>query len=295
MKSSKNMTIAFLLNFSFAILEFIFGFMFNSSAVLADAVHDTGDAMAIGLSTLFEKISNKKEDKKYTLGYKRYSLLGALLTSVILLVGSTLVIIENVSKVFAPEKVNYDGMLVLGIFAIIVNLAASKVVGHGHGHSHNESTLSLHFLEDILGWVAVILVSIVLRFTDWYFLDPLLSLLIAGFILSKALPKFWENIKIFLDHIPSDIDLSQLYQEILAVENVQAITQLNVWTTDGLEKFAMIHICLENPELLAETQTTLHQELQAYGITKITIQTDSSLEEHEEWCLGGESDLKPHT
>jgi len=289
------MTIAFLLNFSFAILEFIFGFMFNSSAVLADAVHDTGDAMAIGLSTLFEKISNKKEDKKYTLGYKRYSLLGALLTSVILLVGSTLVIIENVSKVFAPEKVNYDGMLVLGIFAIIVNLAASKVVGHGHGHSHNESTLSLHFLEDILGWVAVILVSIVLRFTDWYFLDPLLSLLIAGFILSKALPKFWENIKIFLDHIPSDIDLSQLYQEILAVENVQAITQLNVWTTDGLEKFAMIHICLENPELLAETQTTLRQELQAYGITKITIQTDSSLEEHEEWCLGGESDLKPHT
>ena len=295
MKSSKNMTIAFLLNFSFATLEFIFGFMFNSSAVLADAVHDTGDAMAIGLSTLFEKISNKKEDKKYTLGYKRYSLLGALLTSVILLVGSTLVIIENVPKVFEPEKVNYDGMLVLGIFAIIVNLAASKVVGHGHGHSHNESILSLHFLEDILGWVAVILVSIVLRFTDWYFLDPLLSLLIAGFILSKALPKFWENIKIFLDHIPSDIDLSQLYQEILAVENVQAITQLNVWTTDGLEKFAMIHICLENPDLLAETQTTLRQELQAYGITKITIQTDSSLEEHEEWCIGGEGDLKLHT
>ena len=285
MKSSKNMTIAFLLNFSFAILEFIFGFMFNSSAVLADAVHDTGDAMAIGLSTLFEKISNKKEDKKYTLGYKRYSLLGALLTSVILLVGSTLVIIENVPKVFEPEKVNYDGMLVLGIFAIIVNLAASKVVGHGHGHSHNESILSLHFLEDILGWVAVILVSIVLRFTDWYFLDPLLSLLIAGFILSKALPKFWENIKIFLDHIPSDIDLSQLYQEILAVENVQTITQLNVWTTDGLEKFAMIHICLENPDLLAETQATLRQELQVYGITKITIQTDSSLEEHDKHCV----------
>lgn len=285
MQSSKNMTIAFLLNFSFAILEFIFGFMFNSSAVLADAVHDTGDAMAIGLSTLFEKISNKKEDKKYTLGYKRYSLLGALLTSVILLVGSTLVIIENVPKVFEPEKVNYDGMLVLGIFAIIVNLAASKVVGHGHGHSHNESILSLHFLEDILGWVAVILVSIVLRFTDWYFLDPLLSLLIAGFILSKALPKFWENIKIFLDHIPSDIDLSQLYQEILAVENVQAITQLNVWTTDGLEKFAMIHICLKNPDLLAETQATLRQELQVYGITKITIQTDSSLEEHDKHCV----------
>ena len=280
------MTIAFLLNFSFAIIEFIFGLLFHSSAVLADAVHDTGDALAIGLSTLFEKISTKKEDREYTLGYKRYSLLGALLTSVILLVGSTLVIVENVPKLFAPEKVNYDGMLVLGIVAIAVNTAASRVVSHGH--SHNESILSLHFLEDILGWLAVILVSLILRFTDWYFLDPLLSLVIAGFILSKALPKFWENIQIFLDHVPSDVDLSQLYQEIAALENVRAITQLNVWTTDGLEKFAMLHICLKNPNLLAETQAVLRQRLLVYGIAKVTIQTDESLQEHQEYCIGKE-------
>lgn len=286
MKSSRNMTIAFLLNFSFAIIEFIFGLLFHSSAVLADAIHDTGDALAIGLSTLFEKISTRKEDRNYTLGYKRYSLLGALLTSVILLIGSTLVIVENVPKLFAPEKVNYDGMLVLGIVAIAVNTAASRVVSHGH--SHNESILSLHFLEDILGWLAVVGVSIILRFTDWYFLDPLLSLVIAGFILSKALPKFWENIQIFLDHVPSDVDLSQLYQEIAVLENVRAITQLNVWTTDGLEKYAMLHICLENPNLLAETQAVLRQRLLAYGIAKVTIQTDESLQEHQEYCIGKE-------
>lgn len=286
MKSSRNMTIAFLLNLSFAIIEFIFGLLFHSSAVLADAIHDTGDALAIGLSTLFEKISTRKEDRNYTLGYKRYSLLGALLTSVILLVGSTLVIVENIPKLFAPEKVNYDGMLVLGIVAIVVNTAASRVVSHGH--SHNESILSLHFLEDILGWLAVVGVSIILRFTDWYFLDPLLSLVIAGFILSKALPKFWENIQIFLDHVPSDVDLSQLYQEIAVLENVRAITQLNVWTTDGLEKYAMLHICLENPKLLAETQIVLRQKLLAYGIAKVTIQTDESLQEHQEYCIGKE-------
>lgn len=286
MKSSRNMTIAFLLNFSFAIIEFIFGLLFHSSAVLADAIHDTGDALAIGLSTLFEKISTKKEDHNYTLGYKRYSLLGALLTSVILLVGSTLVIVENIPKLFAPEKVNYDGMLILGIVAIAVNTAASRVVSHGH--SHNESILSLHFLEDILGWLAVVGMSIILRFTDWYFLDPLLSLVIAGFILSKALPKFWENIQIFLDHVPSDVDLSQLYQEIAVLENVRAITQLNVWTTDGLEKYAMLHICLENPNLLAETQIVLRQKLLAYGISKVTIQTDESLQEHQEYCIGKE-------
>ena len=286
MKSSRNMTIAFLLNFSFAIIEFIFGLLFNSSAILADAIHDTGDALAIGLSTLFEKISTKKEDRNFTLGYKRYSRMGALLFSVFLLVGSTLVIVENIPKLLAPEKVNYDGMLILGIVAIAVNTAASRVVSHGH--SHNESILSLHFLEDILGWVAVIVVSLILRFTDWYFLDPLLSLVIAGFILSKALPKFWENIQIFLDHVPSDVDLSQLYQEIAVLENVRAITQLNVWTTDGLEKYAMLHICLENPNLLAETQAVLRQKLLTYGISKVTIQTDESLQEHQEYCIGQE-------
>lgn len=280
MKSSQKMMIAFLLNLSFAIIEVIFGLAFNSSAVLADAVHDVGDALAIGLSTLLEKISNKKEDSRYTLGYKRYSLLGAILTSVILIVGSLLVLWENVPKVFTPEPVDYNGMLVLGIVAILVNVAASKVVSHGH--SHNESILSLHFLEDILGWLAVILVSIALRFTDWYFLDPLLSILIAGFILSQALPKFWDNIKIFLDHVPSDIDLGQLYQELESLDNVQAIAQLNVWTTDGIDKYAMIHICIEDVEKSQQTRQAIHQLVKTYGIVSATVECDASMEEHRE-------------
>ena len=284
MKSSQKMMIAFLLNVSFAIIEVIFGLAFNSSAVLADAVHDTGDALAIGLSTLLEKISNKKEDNRYTLGYKRYSLLGAILTSIILIIGSILVLWENVPKVFAPEPVDYNGMLVLGIVAILVNLAASKVVSHGH--SHNESILSLHFLEDILGWLAVILVSIVLRFTDWYFLDPLLSLLISGFILSQALPKFWDNIKILLDHVSNDVDLGQLYQELERLDNVQTIAQLNVWTTDGIDKYAMIHICIDDIEKSQQIRQAIHQLVKTYGIVSATIECDGSMEEHREHRKG---------
>ena len=284
MKSSQKMMIAFLLNLSFAIIEVILGLAFNSSAVLADAVHDTGDALAIGLSTLLEKISNKKEDNRYTLGYKRYSLLGAILTSIILIIGSILVLWENVPKVFAPEPVDYNGMLVLGIVAILVNLAASKVVSHGH--SHNESILSLHFLEDILGWLAVILVSIVLRFTDWYFLDPLLSILISGFILSQALPKFWDNIKILLDHVPNDVDLGQLYQELGSLDNVQAIAQLNVWTTDGIDKYAMIHICIDDIEKSQQIRQAIHQLVKTYGIVSATIECDGSMEEHREHRKG---------
>ena len=123
--------------------------------------------------------------------------------------------------------------------------------------------------------------SIVLRFTDWYFLDPLLSLLIAVFILSQSLPKFWDNIKIFLDHVPSDIDLGQLYQELRSLDNVQAIAQLNVWTTDGIDKYAMIHICLKESKKSQETRQAIHQLVKSFGIVRATIECDESMDEHQ--------------
>ena len=280
MKSSQKMFLVFLLNITFAIIECIFGFLFNSSAVLADAVHDFGDALAIGLATLFEKISNKQHDQTYTLGYKRYSLLGALVTSIILITGSSLVLFENIPKLFAAEKVNQDGMLILGIIAIFINFLASKIVGQGHGHNHNESMLSLHFLEDILGWLAVIIVSLILRFINWYFLDPLLSLAISIFILAKTLPQFWETIQIFLNRIPKNLDFQSLFIQVQEVNNVHLLTQFNIWASDGLEKFAMIHLCLENPQKLKETKQAIHTLLNSYGIEHVTIECDDSLEEH---------------
>ena len=161
------------------------------AAVLADSVHDLGDAIAIGISAFLETISNREEDNQYTLGYKRFSLLGALVTAIILMTGSVLVVLENVTKILNPQPVNDEGILWLGIIAITINVLASLVVSKGK--TKNESILSLHFLEDTLGWLAVILMAIVLRFTDWYILDPLLSLVISFFILSKALPRFLEH------------------------------------------------------------------------------------------------------
>ena len=205
--------LAFLLNFSFAIIEFIFGGLFASSAILADAVHDLGDALAIGISAFLESISNRKEDSRYTLGYKRFSLLGAILTAVILITGSTLVILENISKFIEPQVVDHEGMLWLGVIAIAINLMASLIVRKGQ--TKNESFLSLHFLEDTLGWLAVIVVAIILRYTDWYFLDPLLSLVISFFILSKALPRFWSTLKIFLVKKPVEVLFPKLFFWIL--------------------------------------------------------------------------------
>ncbi|AXQ78748.1 cation transporter [Streptococcus chenjunshii] len=277
-QSSSRIFIAFLANFFFAVIEMIFGRIFNSSAILADAVHDFGDAMAIGTSYYFERLSKRRSDYKYTLGYLRFSLLGALMTAVILILGSVFVLIENVQKVFNPEPVNYRGMFILGIIAIIVNVIASRVLNSEA--SEHESVLSLHFLEDILGWLAVIVVSVILRFTDWYFLDPLLSIMIAVFILSQALPKFIRNISVFLERSPANFDIRQIENEILSIDSVMAINQLNVWSLDGRRNIAMVHLLVaaDGNEQLIKDQ--VHHIFHAYNIVESAVECDHSTFQH---------------
>ena len=280
MKAKYTVWVAFFLNLSYAIVEFIAGGIFGSSAVLADSVHDLGDAIAIGISALLETISNREEDRHYTLGYKRFSLLGALVTAVILITGSILVILENIAKIFHPQSVNDEGILWLGIIAITINVLASLVIRKGQ--TKNESILSLHFLEDTLGWVAVILMAIVLRFTDWYILDPLLSLAISFFILSKALPRFWSTLKIFLDAVPEGVDIQKIKTDLAELDHVASINQLNLWTMDGLEKNAIIHLCLEDWEQMTETKNQVRQLLEERGVQNITIEVDSSQINHSQ-------------
>ena len=278
MKTKRAVWLAFFLNLSFAIVEFIAGGIFGSSAVLADSVHDLGDALAIGLSAFLETISNRQEDSHYTLGYKRFSLLGALVTAVILMTGSGMVILENVSKLFHPQPVNDEGLLWLGMFAISVNVLASLVIRKGQ--TKNESILSLHFLEDTLGWVAVILMAIVLRFTDWYILDPLLSLAISIFILSKAIPRFWSTLKIFLDAVPEGVDIQKIKKDLAVLDHVASINQLNLWTMDGLEKNAIVHVCLEHVKHMEVCKESIRNLLQERGFQNVTIEVDEDLATH---------------
>ena len=279
MKTKHTVWLAFFLNLSYAIIEFIAGGIFGSSAVLADSIHDLGDAIAIGVSAFLETISNREEDSHYTLGYKRFSLLGAMVTAVILMTGSVLVILGNITKLFNPQPVNDEGILWLGIIAVSINVLASLVVRKGK--TKNESIMSLHFLEDTLGWVAVILMAIVLRFTDWYILDPLLSLVISIFILSKAIPRFWSTLKIFLDAVPEGVDIKQVKSDLEQLDHVASINQLNLWTMDGLEKNAIVHVCLKEIEQMELCKESIRRKLKDCGFQNITIEIDADLETHQ--------------
>ena len=278
MKTKHAVWLAFFLNLGYAIVEFIAGGIFGSSAVLADSVHDLGDAIAIGISAFLESISNREEDSHYTLGYKRFSLLGAMVTAVILMTGSVLVILENITKLFHPQPVNDEGILWLGIIAVSINVLASLVIRKGQ--TKNESILSLHFLEDTLGWVAVILMAIVLRFTDWYILDPLLSLAISFFILSKAIPRFWSTLRIFLDAVPEGVDIQQVKSDLEQLDYVASINQLNLWTMDGLEKNAIVHVCLKRMEQMEVCKEAIRASLKESGFQNVTIEVDEDLVTH---------------
>ena len=278
MSSKRAVWLSFFLNLTYAIVEFIAGGVFGSSAVLADSVHDLGDAVAIGVSAVLETISNREEDSQYTLGYKRFSLLGALITAVILMTGSVFVILENTTKLFNPQPVNDEGILWLGIIAVTINVLASLVVRKGK--TKNESILSLHFLEDTLGWVAVILMAIILRFTDWYILDPLLSLVISFFILSKAIPRFWSTLKIFLDAVPEGVDIEQVRSDLEQLEYVASVNQLNLWTMDGLEKNAIVHVCLEHVKHMEVCKESIRTLLKERGFQNVTIEVDEDLATH---------------
>lgn len=229
--SARKMAIVFGVNIFFSLLEVVFGVLFNSASILADAVHDFGDALSIGLAWIFQKMSLKGSDSTFSYGYKRYSLLGALITSLVLMTGSVLMVVHSIEKLMNPVVVNYQGMLWLALFAIVANGLSAWMISKGS--SHNESILSLHLLEDVLGWVGVLIVSVVLHFTDWYFLDPLLSLGIAVFILSKAFPQFMKIVRVFLQAVPDGIDNTSLKEEVEQVEDLEGVSHFHLWSLDG--------------------------------------------------------------
>lgn len=278
MLTAQNISILFFLNLLFAFLEFVFGLLFHSTAILSDAVHDSGDAVAIGLAWFFQKFSLRRQDNHYTFGYQRFSLLGASITSVILITGSFIVIFEALPQLFHPHVVQANGMLGLAIFAILANGFGAWLLSRGK--SRNENILNLHALEDVLGWLGVLVVAIVLHFVDWYWLDPLLSLLIAAFILSKAIPKFWGTLRILLEHTPEDINYPQLLLTLEQLPQVRAVTQLIIWSLDGEQNAAMIHLLIPSGTDFADSKKAVRQVLESFKVCRSAIELDETKTEH---------------
>lgn len=271
--NTENIKTAFFLNLAFTIVEFIGGYFTNSLAILSDALHDLGDSLSLGLSWYFQKKSSKGATKKYSYGYKRFSLLGAIINSVILLIGSLFIIKEALPALFKPEQAHAQGMMWIAILGIIVNgLAVFKL---RQGTSINERVVSLHLLEDVLGWVAVLIASIVMQFFDVPILDPLLSIFIALFVLYNVFKNLKESFKIILMATPKNITIEAVKQRIMQFDDVLDMHDSHLWTLDGSYNIFTAHLILkENAVLLHQTERVkkevkqvLHSEFNLEHIT----------------------------
>ena len=196
MKTEKNILIAFILNLTFSVFEFVGGIFTGSVAILSDAVHDIGDATSIGASYFLEKKSKKQPDDNYTYGYARYSVIGSVITTLILLVGSILVIYNAISRIISPTEINYNGMIIFALVGVCVNFFAAFFTRHGD--SLNQKAVNLHMLEDVLGWIVVLIGAIVMRFTSFSIIDPLMCIGVGVFIFINAFKNLKEAIDLFL-------------------------------------------------------------------------------------------------
>ncbi len=270
MKVSRNILIAFVLNLTFSVLEFFGGLFTNSVAILSDAVHDLGDALSIGLSYFLELKSKKGVDKQHTYGYLRYSVLGSVITTTILTVGSVLVITGAIQRIIHPEPVDYSGMIILGIFGVVLNSIAAFAT-HEKG-SLNQRAINLHMLEDVLGWVVVLIGAIIMNFTDISILDPLMSIGVALFILYNALKNLHSILNIFLEKTPDGIDLNNIKQQLLNISGVLDVHHIHVRSIDGFNNYATLHVVVSkySPAL----KTKIKHQLETLNINHSTIELE---------------------
>lgn len=273
----RSIGLVLILNLAFALIEFVGGYLTNSMAVLADAVHDLGDSAALMSALILEFFSHTSTSDKYSYGYKRLSLLSALLTGVVILISSGLIIAEAVPRLFHPTQPHISGMLALALLGILVNgYAAWKM---HKGHSLNEQTLTWHLMEDLLGWVAVLIGSIVMRFVDLPIIDPILSLGIAAFILAGTTRNFWRSSKLFLQAIPHNIDRAQLIRGIEKIDGISMVNNVRLWSLDGQHHVLTLQVGLPKTFTVTDIGKKM-QEIRAFvgkhGSFDVTIEVQPS-------------------
>lgn len=281
MKTEKNILIAFILNLSFSVFEFIGGIFTGSVAILSDSVHDIGDASSIGVSYFLEKKSKQKPNNIYTYGYSRYSVIGSVITTLILLLGSTIVIYNAVNRIINPVKINYNGMIIFAIVGVLVNFFAAFFTRDGG--SLNQKAVNLHMLEDVLGWLVVLIGAIVMRFTDISIIDPILSVGVAIFVFINALKNLKEALDIFLEKAPKDVDIYEIKGHLKNIEGVSDIHHIHVWSIDGQNNFATMHIV--SNEDSKRIKTEIREELAEHGISHVTLELEREGEHcHDKDC-----------
>ena len=270
---SSNIALAFWLNFGFALVEIVGGIFTNSVAIIADAIHDLGDSLAIGFAWIASKVAAKAPDARYSYGYRRWSLLSALLSGLILIAGSVWVLAEALPRLWQPQLPHTSGMFVLALVGIAVNGLA--VLRLRRGKTQNEKVLSWHLLEDVLGWIAVLIGAVLMYFTGWAWLDPLLCIGFTLFILLNVTRSLRQTLALFLQVSPSPALQQEIETALKQLEFVKAVHHLHLWSLDGEQHVLTLHLEVVTPASLAQ-QLNYKQHIAAllapYKLSHTTVE-----------------------
>jgi cobalt-zinc-cadmium efflux system protein len=271
---------AFFLNLAFSLIEVVGGYLTNSVAILSDALHDLGDSFSLALAWYFQKLSRKKRDLSYSYGYRRFSLLGALINSAVLLVGSIFVIGESIKRLASPSMPDAKGMFALAVLGIVINGIA--VLKLRKKRSLNDRTVSLHLLEDVLGWAAVLVASAVMIFVEVPFLDPVLSLGIACYILFNIYNNLRDTLRVILQGTPENVDAVEIEKTLLNIEGIEAVHDLHLWSMDGEFNISSVHVVVgtNSGDDMTELKKQVKQVMKKFNVQHSTVE----IERKEEPC-----------
>ncbi len=275
--SVKNLKLAFLLNIFFVVIEIVGGIFTNSVAILSDAIHDLGDSISLGLAWYLERFGEKKSDSKFNYGYKRFSILGALFNTIVLIVGAIFVVYRAIPRLLHPESVKAEGMIALAIVGIVINGLA--VLNVKKGKKLSEKVVTLHLLEDVFGWVAVLIVSIVLLFADIPILDPILSLVISVYIIKNVIGGLIRIVKMLLQGVPDGFNEEETIRNIVDnTPHALEVHDLRAWTLDGEENVLTFHLAVEDGVTVSESieiKRNIKDLLFEQGFKYVTIEIEN--------------------
>ena len=241
---SGDLRLAFVLNTCFALLEIAGGIWTNSVAILSDAVHDLGDSVALGAAWFLDRYAQKASDQRFSYGYRRFSLLGAWTNTIVLVVGSLVVLTEAIPRLWRPEPPHATGMMLFALVGVAANGYAAWRLRNRH--SLNTKVASWHLIEDVLGWLAVLIVGAMLHVVDLPVLDPALSIAIAVFVLFNVARRLRQTAMLFLQAVPDDVDLEEIEQRFASLPHVRSTHHMHVWSMDGDHHVLTAHIVVDS-------------------------------------------------
>ncbi len=272
-KAGENLAFVFFMNLAFNIIVIVGGLATNSMAILADCIHDMSDTISIALAWALEKVAQKDSTDKYSYGYQRFSILGAVIISVFVIIMAFVILQEAIPRLFAPEGVDAHGMLLVAIVGIVFK--SVSVYRLHEGETFNEKAILFHQLGDVFEWIAILVLSLVLMIWDGApYLDPFVSIGIAIWLIFNLGRNLYKSVEVLLQKTPDNFDVDEFKTQILSIEGVKNIEDFHIWSLDGIDSVMTLKVNVDFEKNVEDIKHEIYNISNRYHVVDITIELD---------------------